>query len=77
MDEEYPLEGSVRLPEFYHPAASSDGEKVAFYWDRSGRDEGGKDFEYRELNEEVHGSTDVNQKIRVFKILDDYLKRRL
>ncbi len=39
--------------------------------------EKGKEFEYEELGEEGHGSTDVNQKIRVFKILEDYLDRRL
>lgn len=36
-----------------------------------------EDFEYEELSEEGHGSTDISQKIRVFKILEDYLKRRL
>ncbi|MGM0510858.1 MAG: prolyl oligopeptidase family serine peptidase [Thermoplasmatota archaeon] len=39
MAEKYPLEELASLPEFYHPAASPDGEKVAFYWDRSGRNE--------------------------------------
>lgn len=35
------------------------------------------DFEYEELSEEGHGSTDISQKIRVFQILEDYLDRRL
>ncbi|MFP4001307.1 MAG: TolB family protein, partial [Thermoplasmata archaeon] len=39
MGEEYPLEELASLPEFYHPVASPDGEKVAFYWDKSGRNE--------------------------------------
>ncbi|MFW6038332.1 MAG: S9 family peptidase [Candidatus Saliniplasma sp.] len=39
--------------------------------------EEGEDFEYEELSEEGHGSTDINQKIRAFKILEDYLERRL
>lgn len=37
----------------------------------------GEDFELEELGEEGHGSTDINQKIRAFKILEDYLERRL
>ncbi len=39
MGEKYPLEELASLPEFYHPIASPDGEKVAFYWDKSGRNE--------------------------------------
>ncbi len=39
MEEEYPLEELASLPEFYHPIASPDGEKVSFYWDKSGRNE--------------------------------------
>ncbi|MFW5946109.1 MAG: S9 family peptidase [Candidatus Natronoplasma sp.] len=39
MGEEYPLEELASLPEFYHPVASPDREKVAFYWDKSGRNE--------------------------------------
>jgi dipeptidyl aminopeptidase/acylaminoacyl peptidase len=35
------------------------------------------DFEYEELSEEGHGSTDQNQKVRAFSIIDDYLDRRL
>jgi dipeptidyl aminopeptidase/acylaminoacyl peptidase len=35
------------------------------------------DFEYEELSEEGHGSTDVEQKVRVFRLLGDYLDRRL
>lgn len=37
----------------------------------------GEDFEYEELSEEGHGSTDTQQKIRVFRLLEDYLDRRL
>ncbi|MBS3789215.1 prolyl oligopeptidase family serine peptidase, partial [Candidatus Bipolaricaulota bacterium] len=37
----------------------------------------GEDFEYEELGEEGHGSTDIRQKIRVFKIMENYLGRRL
>lgn len=39
--------------------------------------EEGEDFEYEELGEEGHGSTDIRQKIRVFKIMENYLGRRL
>ncbi|WP_254767139.1 S9 family peptidase [Salinilacihabitans rarus] len=35
------------------------------------------DFEYVELGEEGHASSDVDQKIRLFRILDDFLDRRL
>jgi dipeptidyl aminopeptidase/acylaminoacyl peptidase len=35
------------------------------------------EFEYVELGEEGHGSTDVEQKTRAFELLDDYLDRRL
>ena len=35
------------------------------------------DFEYHEFGEEGHGSTDIDQKIRVFRIMADYLDRRL
>jgi dipeptidyl aminopeptidase/acylaminoacyl peptidase len=35
------------------------------------------DFEYVELGAEGHGSTDVEQKVRVFRRLDDFLDRRL
>lgn len=37
----------------------------------------GEDFEYHELTEEGHGSSDIDQKIRKFELLDDYLDRRL
>ncbi|MFW5912090.1 MAG: prolyl oligopeptidase family serine peptidase [Candidatus Hadarchaeota archaeon] len=37
----------------------------------------GEDFEYRELEEEGHGSTDIEQKIRAFEILEKYLKRTM
>lgn len=37
----------------------------------------GSDFEYEEMGEEGHGSTDIEQQIRVFRLLDDYLDRRL
>ncbi len=39
MVEKYPIEELASLPEFYHPVASPDGEKVAFYWDKTGRNE--------------------------------------
>jgi len=35
------------------------------------------DFEYNELGEEGHGSTDVDNKIRTFRILADFLERRM
>jgi dipeptidyl aminopeptidase/acylaminoacyl peptidase len=41
-----------------------------------GRKEG-EDFEYVELGDEGHGSTDITQKIRTFNILADYLERVL
>ena len=41
-----------------------------------GRKEG-EDFEYVELTDEGHGSTDTQQKIRTFRILADYLERVL
>jgi dipeptidyl aminopeptidase/acylaminoacyl peptidase len=37
----------------------------------------GRDFEYVELGEEGHGSADIQQKIRTFTILADYLDRVL
>ena len=39
--------------------------------------EAGTDFEYEELGEEGHGSTDIDQKIRAFRILADFLDRRV
>ncbi|WP_162224405.1 S9 family peptidase [Halorussus amylolyticus] len=39
MSEEFPLTEIASLPEFYHPTASPDGERVAVYWDGSGRNE--------------------------------------
>jgi dipeptidyl aminopeptidase/acylaminoacyl peptidase len=39
--------------------------------------EAGEDFEYTELTDEGHGSTDIDQKIRMFDLLGDYLDRRL
>ena len=41
-----------------------------------GRTEG-TDFEYVELADEGHGSSDIQQKIRTFRILADYLERVL
>jgi len=41
-----------------------------------GRKEG-EDFEYVELADEGHGSSDIQQKIRTFRILADYLERVL
>jgi dipeptidyl aminopeptidase/acylaminoacyl peptidase len=37
----------------------------------------GAEFEYEELGEEGHGSTDTDQKLRTFSLLGDYLDRRL
>ena len=41
-----------------------------------GREEG-VDFEYVEFADEGHGSNDIEQKIRTFRILADYLDRVL
>ena len=35
------------------------------------------DYEYVELGEEGHASSDIDQKIRLFRILDDFLQRRI
>jgi dipeptidyl aminopeptidase/acylaminoacyl peptidase len=35
------------------------------------------DFEYEELGEEGHASTDQDQKTRMFRILDDFIDRRI
>jgi dipeptidyl aminopeptidase/acylaminoacyl peptidase len=35
------------------------------------------DYEYVELGEEGHASSDIDQKIRLFRVLDDFLGRRL
>jgi dipeptidyl aminopeptidase/acylaminoacyl peptidase len=35
------------------------------------------DYEYHELGEEGHGSTDTDQRIRQYRILADYIERRL
>jgi len=35
------------------------------------------DFEYEELGEEGHASTDQAQKLRMFELLDDFLERRV
>ena len=40
------------------------------------RGEGG-DFEYEELGEEGHGSSDIDQKIRSFRLVGDFFNRRL
>jgi dipeptidyl aminopeptidase/acylaminoacyl peptidase len=37
----------------------------------------GRDFEYVELGEEGHGSTDIAQKIRSYRLLVDFMKRSL
>jgi dipeptidyl aminopeptidase/acylaminoacyl peptidase len=39
MAAEYPLEELARLPSFYHPTVSPDGDRIAFYYDASGRNE--------------------------------------
>jgi dipeptidyl aminopeptidase/acylaminoacyl peptidase len=35
------------------------------------------DFEYEELGEEGHASSDQEQKLRMFRLLDDFLQRRV
>jgi dipeptidyl aminopeptidase/acylaminoacyl peptidase len=42
---------------------------------RRGWTEGGE-FEYEELGEEGHGSTDTDHKIRVYRLLADFLDDR-
>ncbi|MFC2172805.1 S9 family peptidase [Acidobacteriota bacterium] len=37
----------------------------------------GEDFEYLELGEEGHGSSDIPQKIRTYQLLADFMQRRL
>jgi len=37
----------------------------------------GEDFEYHELGEEGHASSDIDQKIRLFRLLDEFLEERL
>jgi len=44
---------------------------------RDGTAVGDGDFEYRELGEEGHASTDIGQKKRLFRLLVDFLDRRL
>ncbi len=39
MTDGFSLEALARLPEFHHPAASPDGERVAVYYDTTGRNE--------------------------------------
>ena len=39
--------------------------------------EEGEEFEYEELGEEGHGSTDIDQKIRSLELLDDFMERRV
>jgi len=34
---EFPLEDLIRLPDFYNPVVSPDGDRVAFYYDATGR----------------------------------------
>ncbi|QLG61798.1 S9 family peptidase [Halorarum salinum] len=44
--------------------------------DRAGF-EAGEDYEYEELGEEGHGSTDIDNKARSLRLLDDFLDRRV
>jgi dipeptidyl aminopeptidase/acylaminoacyl peptidase len=37
----------------------------------------GQDFEYVELSDEGHGSTDQGQRLRAFRLLADFLGRSL
>ena len=39
--------------------------------------EAGEDYEYEELGEEGHGSSDIDNKIRGLELLDDFLDRRV
>ncbi len=39
--------------------------------------EAGSNYEYEELGEEGHASTDQDQKLRMFRLLDDFLARRI
>lgn len=39
--------------------------------------EAGEDYEYEELGEERHGSSDIDNKIRSLRLLDDFLDRRV
>ncbi|MFC7137346.1 prolyl oligopeptidase family serine peptidase [Halobaculum litoreum] len=39
--------------------------------------EAGTDYEYEELGEEGHGSSDIDDKIRSLELLDDFLDRRV
>ncbi len=39
--------------------------------------EAGEDFRYEELDEEGHGSTDIDQQIRAYRIVDEWLDERL
>jgi dipeptidyl aminopeptidase/acylaminoacyl peptidase len=56
-------------------------EQARLYRDRLtelGYEEGETgDFEYVELGEEGHASSDIDQKIRLFRVLDDFLDRRV
>ena len=42
-----------------------------------GGDDAAGEFEYRELGEEGHGSADIDQKIRSFRLVGDFFDRRL
>jgi dipeptidyl aminopeptidase/acylaminoacyl peptidase len=44
--------------------------------DEAGYDEG-DDYEYEELGEEGHASSDQEQKLRMFRLLEDFLDRRV
>jgi len=56
-------------------------EQARLYRDRLeelGYEEGETgEFEYVELGEEGHASSDIDQKIRLFRVLDDFLDRRV
>ena len=58
-----------RFVGIWHPHGAAPG-----YWSPL---QEGRDFEYVELSEEGHGSSDIEQKIRTFQILADYLERVL
>jgi dipeptidyl aminopeptidase/acylaminoacyl peptidase len=52
-----------------------DALEDAGYVGSEAAESGEVDFEYRELGEEGHASSDQQQKLRMFRLLDDFLSR--
>jgi dipeptidyl aminopeptidase/acylaminoacyl peptidase len=74
-DPRVPVSQARILREALEDAGFEEGETPA-----ESREDGtavGGDFEYEELGEEGHGSTDIDQKIRSLELLDDFLDRRV